>query len=48
MAERFRMGYTEKECRDYIDSLVQTSLGSWRTREYDRFQFLTRGVLYSS
>jgi len=48
LAERFRMGYTEKECRDYIDSLIQTALGSWRTREYDRFQFLTRGVLYSS
>jgi phosphatidylinositol 4-kinase len=48
LAERFRMGYTEKECRDYIDSLIQSALGSWRTREYDRFQFLTRGVLYSS
>jgi len=46
--ERFKMGYTEKECRNHVDYLIYSSLGSWRTREYDRFQFLTRGVLYSN
>lgn len=44
--ERFVMHLTEEECNEYVNELVRESLGNWRTRQYDKYQYLTNGYYY--
>ena len=30
----------------HVDDLISQSLGNWRTKWYDRFQYLVQGIFY--
>lgn len=40
------LGLTDGEVAQALDSLVDEALDSWRTRQYDNFQYITNGILY--
>jgi phosphatidylinositol 4-kinase len=46
LKERFAMSLTESECITHAESLVARSLDTWRTRQYDKFQYMSNGILY--
>jgi len=43
---RFNMNLTEEEVVEVVENLIYTSLDNWRTRHYDRYQYLTNNILY--
>eukprot|EP01095_Lingulamoeba_sp_RSL-Kostka_P010091 TRINITY_DN355_c0_g4_i2.p1 TRINITY_DN355_c0_g4~~TRINITY_DN355_c0_g4_i2.p1 ORF type:complete len:346 (+),score=114.03 TRINITY_DN355_c0_g4_i2:89-1039(+) len=45
LKERFNIGMTEEQIHKFIEDLIVKSYDSWRTRYYDRFQYLTNGIL---
>ncbi|CAD8089319.1 unnamed protein product [Paramecium sonneborni] len=42
---RFQLNATDKEIMDLVDRLINQSLSSWRTAQYDNFQKRTNGIL---
>jgi phosphatidylinositol 4-kinase len=40
-----RSGMTDTDNRDYINQLIDESLGNWRTRWYDRYQYWCQNIL---
>ncbi|CAD8090370.1 unnamed protein product [Paramecium sonneborni] len=42
---RFQLNSTDKEIMDLVDRLINQSLSSWRTAQYDNFQKRTNGIL---
>mmetsp|Transcript_27364 Transcript_27364/g.49251 ORF Transcript_27364/g.49251 Transcript_27364/m.49251 type:complete len:771 (-) Transcript_27364:140-2452(-) len=40
-----RSKMSETDCRDYINQLIDESLGNWRTRWYDRYQYWCQNIL---
>lgn len=46
LEERFMLGKTDKEVLNELDALIEDALDSWRTRQYDNFQYITNGILY--
>jgi phosphatidylinositol 4-kinase len=46
LKERFMLGKTDREVLRDLDALVDDAIDSWRTRQYDNFQYLTNGILY--
>ncbi len=46
LKERFFLGKTDKEVRAELDTLIEDAIDSWRTRQYDNFQYITNGILY--
>ncbi|KAA8893022.1 phosphatidylinositol 4-kinase-like protein PIK1 [Sphaerosporella brunnea] len=44
LKQRFVLQMSEKEAEDFVDGLVQKSLGSYSTRMYDQFQYLSQGI----
>ncbi|KAJ3138469.1 Phosphatidylinositol 4-kinase pik1alpha (PI4-kinase)(PtdIns-4-kinase) [Physocladia obscura] len=45
LKERFSLGMTEAQVKDFVDSLVDSSINSIMTRLYDAFQWYSNGVL---
>ena len=45
MRERFHMSLTEKQLEVLVDSMIESSVRSLTTKLYDRFQYLTNGIL---
>ncbi|GJD08326.1 Phosphatidylinositol 4-kinase [Galdieria sulphuraria] len=43
--QRFCLGLLENECIHHMLSLIDESVDNWRTRQYDRYQFYTNGIL---
>jgi phosphatidylinositol 4-kinase len=43
---RFGMQMTHEELTVHVDDLINRSLSSWSTSHYDRYQYVTRGMLY--
>ncbi len=43
--ERFHTTKTDEQCINLVDSLVNNSVGNWRTVKYDSFQRITNGIL---
>jgi hypothetical protein len=46
LKERFLLGKTDAEVEQELDVLTEDAMDSWRTRQYDNFQYLTNGILY--
>ena len=46
LRERFRVSLTEEEVIEHVELLVYYSLDNWRTRQYDKYQYLTNSILY--
>jgi phosphatidylinositol 4-kinase len=46
LRERFQMGLTEEGVIEHVEQLIYNSLNNWRTRHYDRYQYLTNNILY--
>jgi len=44
LKERFALGLTEDECVEYVENLINQSMGNWRTRYYETFQWYTNGI----
>lgn len=44
LKERFALGLTEDECVEYVENLINQSIGNWRTRYYETFQYYTNGI----
>jgi phosphatidylinositol 4-kinase len=40
-----RSKMSDTDCRDYINQLIDESLGNWRTRWYDRYQYCCQNIL---
>ncbi|KAK4534240.1 hypothetical protein CDCA_CDCA01G0265 [Cyanidium caldarium] len=45
LRSRFMLSLTERECIRAMLSLVDESADNWRTRQYDRYQFFSNGIL---
>ncbi|KAJ3389628.1 Phosphatidylinositol 4-kinase pik1alpha (PI4-kinase)(PtdIns-4-kinase) [Entophlyctis sp. JEL0112] len=45
LKERFSLGMTDSQVKDFVDSLVDSSINSIMTRLYDAFQWYSNGVL---
>ncbi|KAJ3072875.1 Phosphatidylinositol 4-kinase pik1alpha (PI4-kinase)(PtdIns-4-kinase) [Podochytrium sp. JEL0797] len=45
LKERFSLGMTETQVKDFVDRLVDSSINSIMTRLYDAFQWYSNGVL---
>ncbi|KAJ3031611.1 UNVERIFIED_CONTAM: Phosphatidylinositol 4-kinase pik1alpha (PI4-kinase)(PtdIns-4-kinase) [Siphonaria sp. JEL0065] len=45
LKERFALGMTENQVKDFVDRLVDSSINSIMTRLYDAFQWYSNGVL---
>ncbi|GJQ13773.1 hypothetical protein GpartN1_g5564.t1 [Galdieria partita] len=43
--QRFCLGLLENECIHHMLSLIDESVDNWRTKQYDRYQFYTNGIL---
>lgn len=37
---------TEKDCKEYINELIDVSLDNWSTKCYDRFQYCCQNIFY--
>jgi len=46
LRDRFNVSLTEEQCNEFVENLIYHSLDNWRTRHYDRYQYLTGGILY--
>lgn len=45
MRDRFKMGQTDIQVKEYIQSMVDGSITSWTTKLYDSYQYYTSGIL---
>ena len=45
MRERFHMSLTEQQLEVLVNGMVESSMYSLTTKLYDRFQYLTNGIL---
>ena len=45
MRDRFHMSLTEEQLEVLINGMVEASMHSLTTKLYDRFQYLTNGIL---
>lgn len=45
MRERFHMSLTEQQLEVLVNGMVETSMYSLTTKLYDRFQYITSGIL---
>ena len=45
MRERFHMSLTEEQLEVLVNGMVDSSMYSLTTKLYDRFQYLTNGIL---
>jgi len=45
LTERFKVTMAPEECENYVHSLINDSMGSWRTKNYDKYQLWTNGIL---
>eukprot|EP01127_Copromyxa_protea_P019923 TRINITY_DN6561_c0_g1_i2.p1 TRINITY_DN6561_c0_g1~~TRINITY_DN6561_c0_g1_i2.p1 ORF type:complete len:437 (-),score=96.84 TRINITY_DN6561_c0_g1_i2:41-1351(-) len=43
---RLYLGKTDKQCEEYMDGLIQESIGNWRTMQYEKFQYNSNGILF--
>jgi len=46
LRQRFALGLSEDEFIKHVEDLIAKSCNNWHTRQYDKFQYLTNGVLY--
>jgi phosphatidylinositol 4-kinase len=44
---RFRLDASDEECEEYVMRLIEESLDHWTTWQYDSFQYMSNGILYS-
>jgi len=44
LKERFHLSMTDNQLKDHVDQMVETSLYSWTTKVYDKFQYYTNGI----
>ena len=45
LRSRFNPKMTSRECEDFVDSLINTSINHWTTRWYDKYQRCCVGIL---
>jgi len=45
MAARFQLGLTKAEAAQHFEAIIDDALDNWYTRQYDKYQFLTNGIL---
>jgi len=45
LRQRFRLDLNDRACKQYVDGLIDESIGNWRTSLYDRYQRVCVGVL---
>lgn len=45
LQERFRLDMNDRACQEYVNSLIDDSIGNWTTTCYDRYQRWFTGVL---
>merc|ERR1712137_691074 len=46
LRERFNLNMTEKQIGDFLTTTAEQSFDCWRTRYYDRFQYMSNGIMY--
>ena len=44
LKERFHLSMTDNQLKDHVGQMVETSLYSWTTKVYDKFQYYTNGI----
>jgi len=44
LAIRFKLEYTDEQCKDYIHQLIEEARGSWRTVVYDSYQLILNNI----
>ena len=47
LMSRFRLDASDEECEEYVTGLIEESLDHWTTWQYDSFQYMSNGILYS-
>jgi len=47
LRSRFERSLTEDEFIKHVEYLIKLSLNNWRSRSYDQYQYLTRGIMYT-
>mmetsp|Transcript_9443 Transcript_9443/g.19358 ORF Transcript_9443/g.19358 Transcript_9443/m.19358 type:complete len:162 (+) Transcript_9443:2181-2666(+) len=45
LRSRFFLGLLERDCIAKILALIDESYNNWRSKQYDRFQYMTNGIL---
>ncbi|MDP2439229.1 MAG: phosphatidylinositol 4-kinase [archaeon] len=45
LRERFCQNLTEDEYLAHIEGMIEKSCNNWNTRQYDKFQYLTNGIM---
>ena len=45
LRERFCQSLTEDEYLAHIEGMIEKSCNNWNTRQYDKFQYLTNGIM---
>lgn len=45
MQQRFRLDLNDRACQEYVNTLIDNSVGNWRTTCYDRYQRWFTGVM---
>lgn len=46
LRDRFNLTMTESQVEAFLDGIIEQSYDSWRTRYYDRFQYMTNNILF--
>lgn len=46
LRERFKLDLGPREVAEFVDGMIDEALNTWRTRQYDSFQYYTNGYLY--
>jgi len=46
LRERFNLTMTESQVDTFLENMIEQSYDSWRTRYYDRFQYMTNNILF--
>ena len=44
---RFCLDASDEECEQHVLGLIEESLDHWTTWQYDSFQYMSNGILYS-
>lgn len=44
LRDRFKLGLSNPECKQFVISMIEDATDNWRTRWYDKYQQVTVGI----
>jgi len=44
LRDRFKLGLTTGECKQFVHKMIEDATDNWRTRWYDKYQQITVGI----